>query len=125
MNVFLLSEYEITTTMSHLPQITISKAPKPTKSLSMCRSCSTHIQVGKLRMQVSYPTKMVMYHERTGTPSLFLHLECFLHSPVTYVEEGRDAWKKWESCDPYQVKTLLGLETFSNDERKEIEGKFK
>jgi len=111
--------------MSHLPQFTISKAPKPTKSLSMCRSCSTHIQVGEKRIQVSYPTKFVHYHERTGSPSFFLHLGCFVRSPVGYIQEGRDAWKKWESCDPYQVKSLTGIETFSKDERKEIEGKFK
>ena len=112
--------------MSHLPQFTISKAPRPTKHLAICRSCTNAIAVGVVRMQIAYPTKLLVFKLRTVTPSFFLHFNCFLSAPVKYVQEGPDAWKKWEPCDvPYavDVKGLKGLEKFSNDERKEIEGK--
>ena len=114
--------------MSHNPQFSISRAPLPTRFLSTCRSCSSHIAVGDLRMQIAYPTKLILYKERTGSPSFFVHFNCFLSAPVNYVQEGSETWTKIESaCEPYKVdiKTLKGLEKFSKEERNEIEGKFK
>ena len=78
-------------------------------------------------MQIAYPTKLILYKERTGSPSFFVHFNCFLSAPVNYVQEGSEAWTKIEPCDPFQIdpKTLKGLEKFSKEERNEIEGKFK
>jgi len=75
-------------------------------------------------MQIAYPTKLLQFKLRTGTPSFFLHFNCFLSAPLKYVQEGPDAWKKWEPCEyVVDVKTLKGLEMFSNDERKDFESK--
>ncbi len=87
----------------HLPYFTITRAPHKRRQFARCRCCNEDIEFDKVRIQVSYPTKEVVYAERKGFPSFFVHLDCFVESPIDYEKSGKRAWKGLMKCDPFKI----------------------
>jgi hypothetical protein len=107
---------------NYKPHFKIDIAPIPGQKFSTCRSCNCKIREGCYRINISYPTKIIKYKERVGSPSFFLHLDCFADSPVDYIKTGKHSWRKWELCERYQEFDKEScLERFNEEERKEIE----
>lgn len=73
---------------------------------SVCRSCLEGIASGDVRIKISYPEQIVQYATRSGFPSYFLHIECFINQPVDYIKQGRTAWKTWEPCPPFVLSKI-------------------
>lgn len=78
---------------------------------STCRSCNRTILAERTRLKIAYPKVTVQYAERTGSPSFFMHLECFRDRPVDYVKDGANAWKSWRSIArfAYDMSQVGGL----------------
>lgn len=43
----------------------------------------------------------MQYVERTGSPSFFMHLECFRDHPVDYIKDGAHPWKSWQPINHF------------------------
>lgn len=106
----------------HLPYFTVTRTPKIKRKCAQCRSCNKDIEFDEVRIQVAYPTKVVCYEERKGSPSFFVHLDCFIDSPMDYEKSGKRAWKDVIECDPFKMneKNLLISGDFSKDSCEEI-----
>ena len=97
--------------VKHQPVLTTSVA----KRRSTCRSCEGYIEKGEHRVQIAYPSKIIEFHERTGSVSFFMHPFCFLSRPVDYVKTGPNAWREWRTCNKPNYYRI------SNEDRVEIE----
>lgn len=91
--------------MQHLPQFTMSRA-QSAGNQGTCRSCDQSIAAGEVRVKIEYPTKLVIYATRTGSPSFYIHLDCLVENPVDYVKSGVKAWKSWTSISKFEIKTI-------------------
>jgi hypothetical protein len=89
------------TTRAHDPKISFERSAK----VSTCRSCSRPILVEQTRVKIAYPLITVQYAERSGSPSFFMHLECFRDRPVDYVKDGAHPWKNWYPIDHFAYHT--------------------
>jgi hypothetical protein len=67
------------------------------------------LNVGELRVKVSYPSVIVQYAARTGVPSFFMHPECFSTYPVDFVRIGKTAYKETVQVMNYVVNPELDI----------------
>ena len=111
----------------HLPYFTITRTPHKRKQFARCRCCNEDIEFDTFRIQVAYPTKEVFYTERKGSPSFFVHLDCFVESPMDYQKSGKGAWKDVIKCDPFKIneKNLSISGHFSKESCAEIQERLK
>lgn len=99
-----------TKTLPSAPQISVGRSEK----VSTCRSCSRPISADTPRVKIAYPQVIIKYVERTGTPSFFMHLECFRDRPVDYIKDGPHPWRNWQPIKRFscQQSQIAGLEHY-------------
>ena len=95
-------------TLPSAPQISVDRSEKT----STCRSCSRSIAAETPRVKIAYPQVVIKYVERTGSPSFFMHLECFRDCPVDYIKDGPHPWRNWQPIKrfSYQESQIAGLD---------------
>lgn len=86
----------------------------------ICRSCKQILNVGEIRIKVSYPNVIVQYAARTGSPSFYLHPSCFVTQPVDFWRIGPAAYKDTLPVQGFAVNPevdMIGYDRFPELQR--------
>jgi len=68
-----------------------------------------------MRIHVGYPDITVQFDTRSGSPTFFMHCDCFQMAPVDYKKTGPNAWKEWAPVPFFDVPSqyhIIGIEVY-------------